>query len=251
MTVLLKTPEEIKIMQEGGAILHRVMQDLLKIVRPGITTNSLDQAARAKIKEYGADASFDKVKGYRWAICTSVNEQIVHTPPSDYILQEGDVLTIDAGVYYKGYHTDHAKTVIVGENSDPAVEKFLKVGETALAKAIDKVREGARLGEISACVQKEIEDAGYEVVKQLTGHGIGRELHEEPHVPNFLSQPIEQTLQMMPGLVIAIEPIYAMGSGEMVYEEGDSRSIATKDGSLSAQFEHTVALTDKNRIILT
>jgi len=246
-----KTPEEIKTMQKSGEILKAVMATIVPLVKPGMTTLEIDELAQREIKKRGGEISFNKVDKYNWAICASVNAQIVHTPPSTYILKDGDVLTIDIGVYYEGFHTDHATTFVVGENEDPKVSSFLQVGKDALAKALNAVRNGNYVGDVSEAFQTEIEGAGYSVVERLTGHGIGRDLHEEPYIPCFVSKPRTETVQFRSGMVVAVEVMYAMGSGEMIQEPGNSWSLITKDESLSAQFEHTIAVLDKNTLILT
>lgn len=246
-----KTPDEIKIMQKGGAILRSVMQEVIPQVVPGMTTLEIDRMVQKGLKTRGADLSFNKVDGYSWAICASVNAQIVHTPPSSYVLKNGDLLTIDAGAYVGGYHTDFATTFVVGDVRNEEIETFLQVGKDALADAIKAVKVGNYIGDISKAFQDRIESGGYSIVKRLTGHGVGKELHEEPYVPCFVSKPREQTVQITPGLVIAVEVMYAMGSGEMIQEPGNDWSLITKDGSLSAQFEHSLAVSDKNTLILT
>lgn len=246
-----KTTTEIETMRKGGDILKAVMLEVLPQVKPGISTLEIDGLVQKGIKERGGDLSFNKVDGYNWAICASVNAQIVHTPPSTYILKNGDVLTIDIGVYFGGYHTDHAVTFVVGDKHDENIDRFLQVGRDALEKALKEVKVGNYIGDISKVFQDTVESAGYSIVRQLTGHGLGKQLHEEPYVPCFVSKPREQTVQITPGLVIAVEVMYAMGSGEMIKEPGNSWSLITKDGSMSAQFEHSVAVLDKNTLILT
>ncbi len=246
-----KTPDEIKTMQKSGAILKEVMAEVVPQIKPGMTTLKIDEIVQEGIKKRGGDLSFNKVDGYKWAICASVNDQLVHTPPSNYVLKNGDVLTIDIGVYYGGFHTDHADTFIVGSNDDPKLKKFLEVGRIALEKALKEVKVGNFVGDVSRAFQTEIEGAGYNVVKRLTGHGIGRDLHEEPYIPCFVSKPREETTPFKPGMVVAVEVMYAMGSGEMMHEPGNHWSIVTSDGSMSAQFEHTIAILDKNTLILT
>lgn len=246
-----KTPDEIETMQKSGEILKEVMAVVVPMIVPGMTTLEIDDQVQLEIKKRGGDLSFNKVNNYSWAICASVNAQIVHTPPSSYVLKNGDVLTIDVGVYYGGFHTDHAVTFIVGENNDPKLKLFLKVGRNALVKALKEVKLGNYVGDVSAVFQTEIENAGYSIVKRLTGHGIGRDLHEEPHIPCYVSKPRTETPPFKPGMVVAIEVMYAMGSGEMIQEPGNDWSLITKDGSMSAQFEHTIAVLDKNTLILT
>ena len=248
--VKLKTKEEIEVMKEGGRRLREVVKELFLQIKAGMTTKQIDNKAEELIIKMGGEPSFKKVKGYQWSTCLSVNEQIVHTPPSNRVLREGDILTVDIGMFYKGLHTDYADTLAVGK-VDEKVERFLQTGKKTLELAINKVIKGARLGEISLTIQKEIEAKGYSIVKQLTGHGVGRDLHEDPSIPGFLDRSKEKTLTIKPGLVIAIEVIYAMGDGAMVHESPDDWSIRTADRSLSACFEHTVAVTDTNTLILT
>jgi methionyl aminopeptidase len=176
---------------------------------------------------------------------------VVHTPPTKRILKDGDVLCIDIGAYYKGFHTDHAITVVVGNETTPEIEKFLQVGKEALQLAIEQAVIGKRIGHISEAIEKKVTGAGYTIMRQLTGHGVGHELHEDPFIPGYLSKSIEKTMKLKPGMVLAIEVIYSMGSGEIAYEEGQEWSIITEDKSMSACFEHTVAITDKNTLVLT
>ncbi len=247
----LKTDAEIEIMKQSGAILRKSVEELMPQVVEGMTTMELDQLAEKLIRKNGGEPSFNKVPGYSWTTCVPVNEQIVHTPPSDRVLKKGDVLTVDIGAYFKGFHSDYATTVVIGGVTDPKVKKFLEVGQKTLDLAIAAAKNGHYIGEISAVIEREVRGNGYYILKQLTGHGIGRELHEDPFVPGFLDRPIEQTYKMRPGLVIAVEIIYSMGSDKMKYESEDEWSIITADRSLAACFEKTIAITDKNTCILT
>lgn len=246
----LKTKEELQIMQEGGRILKEVVKELTPLIKAGITTDEIDRKAAELIEARGGKPSFKTVKGYKWSICIPINEQVVHTPPSQRKIQPGDIVTLDIGVLYKGLHTDYATTLLV-DSEDRDKKHLLKIGEETLQKGIAKARAGARLGEISHVIQQEIEGQGWCILKDLTGHGIGKELHEDPYVPNFIYRPIKNTLILKPGLTIAVEVIYSLGSEEIAYERGDDWSIKTADGSLSACFEHTIAITDENTIILT
>ncbi len=248
--VNLKSDQEIKIMTEGGKRLRAVVKELIPLIKEGITTKEIDSIAERKIKDQGGESSFKTVSGYIWTICSPINEQIVHTKPSNRILTNGDVLTLDIGMLYHGFHTDYAITKVVGENKDKKINKFLKIGEETLYEAIREAKIGRRLGSISSVIEKNITGNGYFVIKKLTGHGIGKKLHEDPYVFGFVDSPIDKMLLIKKGLVIAIEIIYAMGTDKMVYEE-DNWSIITKDRSLSACFEHTVAVTDQGPIILT
>ena len=246
-----KTEEEIKIMSEGGKKLKQILKRLIKFVKPGITTLAIENEAQRLIKEEKAEVSFDKVEGYQFATCLPVNEQIVHTPPSERVLKKGDLLTIDIGLYHQGFHTDCAKTMVVGEEEKGEIKRFLDTGREALKKAIEKIKVGGYLGEASKAIETIIKKNSYFVIKKLTGHGIGKDLHEDPFVFGFLDRPLEKTLKIKPGLVLAVEVIYSMGTEEMVFEKDNDWSIVTKDGSLSACFEKTVAVTKNGVFILT
>lgn len=249
--IRLKTLSEIEIMKEGGKRLRKVVQELIPIMRPGITTEQIDNAAELLIKKSGGESSFKKVPHYRWSTCLSVNEEVVHTPPSKRILKQGDILTLDIGMFYGGFHTDYADTFIVGGLPDSESKKFLEVGKTTLDKALQQIKVGNRLGHISRAIQSEIYNYGYFVLKELTGHGVGRKLHEEPFIPGFLDRPIAKTPVMVQGLTIAVEVIYSKSTERIVHEQGNSWSIKTADGSMSACFEHTVAVTKERMLILT
>jgi len=249
-------------MKEGGRRLKEVVRELRPQIKAGMTTAQIDKIAESLIVKKGGQPSFKKVRDYFWSTCLTVNEQIVHTPPSAKVLKTGDILTVDIGIYYKGFHTDYADTVAIGK-IDVEIIKFLAKGKKTLDLAIKKLKIGNRLGQISQVIEKEITGAGYSIVKELTGHGIGRELHEDPYIPGFLDRTEKQTPTIKPGLVIAVEVIYSLGSGEMMHETENNWSIRTSDSSLSACFEHTVAVTyepeqsslqgetDTNTIILT
>jgi methionyl aminopeptidase len=249
-----KTQEEIALMREGGAKLGNILVQLLDFSQPGISNNEIEALANELITESGGEASFKTVKGYRWATCLCVNEVVVHGIPSSYILRDGDVLTIDIGLLYKGFHTDTAWTKIIGTDTSPdkeRKERFLRVGLKTLLKAIDLSRIGNRIGDLSRSNQEIIEGAGYSVVKSLVGHGVGRQLHEDPQIPNYLRGTIENTYQFRGGETIAIEPIYAQGNGTVVYDNTDGWTIATRDRSLSAVFEHTIVINEAGPDILT
>ncbi len=249
--VNLKTDTEIEVMAEGGRRLKAVVKDLLPLIKPGISTKEIDDQAERLIHAQGGKSSFKTVSGYKFSTCTPINEQIVHTKPSSRILKIGDVLTLDIGMLYKGWHTDYAITKVVGgQSKNSEINKFLKVGEETLYLAIKKAQIGQRLGSISEVIEKEITGNGYFIIKELTGHGIGKKLHEDPYVFGFVDKPINKSPQIKKGLVIAIEIIYAMGTDSMVYED-DNWSIITEDRSISACFEHTIAVTDQGPIILT
>lgn len=238
-------------MRTGGAILRRVVDELVPLVAPGMTTRELDAIATKKIIAYGAQPSFPTVKGYQWTLCTPINEQAVHTPPSSRKLEPGDVLSIDAGVLYDGLHTDCSTTCVVGDVRDEKIDRFLRVGQEALDRSIELIHAGARLGTMGKYMHDAITGAGYCVLRDLTGHGIGASLHEDPYVFNYLDKPVEKTFLVQPGLTIAVEIIYAMGSSEIAYEPNVTWSIISKDRSISACFEKTIAITEKDTFILT
>ena len=246
-----KTEREIAIMREGGKRLRKVADRLVKLLAPGVRLVDIDKKAEELIKKAGGYPSFKTVKGYKWSTCISINEQIVHTPPSERAIKEGDIVSLDIGMLYKGYHTDYSETVYVGEEVDDGILRFLSVGKTALRQAIRRFKKGKRLGEVSKAIEDTVKKNGYFVIKELAGHGIGKELHEDPLVLNFLDKPVEKTLEIKEGLVVAIEVIYSMGTEHMRKEEGLEWSFVTVDKSLSAVFEHTVAITRKGTLVLT
>lgn len=249
--IKIKTEEEISLMKEGGRRLRLVVQELKKKIKPGITTLFIDQEAEKLIKKFQGEPSFKKVKGYFFSTCLPINEQIVHTPPSKRVVKEGDVLTLDIGFYYQGYNTDFADTWIIGEKKDKEVKKFLEVGKNALYKAIDQAKAGNYLGQVSQAIQEEIEGNGYFIIKDLTGHGIGKKLHEDPYIFGYVNMPIDKTIKIRSGFTLAIEVIYSMGTEKMKREKNDAWSIVTEDGSLSACFEHTIAVLENKTLILT
>jgi methionyl aminopeptidase len=249
-----KTTEEIALMREGGEKLGTIREALMKYAQPGVMLTDIEKLASDLIDKSGGAASFKQVKGYRWATCLCVNEVVVHGIPNEYILRHGDLLTIDIGLVYGGFHTDTASSKIVGVDTSPDKEKkesFLQVGYDTLMGAIDLCRIGHRIGEISASNQKMIEGAGYSIVKSLVGHGVGHELHEDPQIPNYTRGQIEHTYQFQGGETVAIEPIYVMGNPSVIYESDDGWTIATRDRSLAAVFEHSVAVTENGPLILT
>jgi len=238
-------------MAEAGRRLREVVKDLKKIIVPGITTKFIDEKAEEFIIAQGGEPSFNKVDDYSWSTCLPINKQIVHTPPSGRVLLNGDLLTLDIGLYLEGYHTDFATSFIVGKNKDKKTLNFLKIGRDTLLKAIKKAVIGNHIGDISKTIQTNIESSHFNVSETLVGHGIGHDLHEDPMVPGILDTKVENTPKIEEGLVIAVEVIYMMGKRKIEYEKGDKWSIKTSDNSLSACFEHTIAVTDKGPVILT
>jgi len=236
--------------------LAEVLKEVLNNVKPGVSELELDQLAEKLILEKGGEPGFKKVDGYKHTICISTNEVVVHGIPTNYKLKDGDVVGIDCGVYYKGFYTDAAHTVRVQSSklkvkSSDEVDKFLKTGEKAMWEGIKAAKFGNRVGDISKTIQRTVERQGYSVVRSLIGHGVGRQLHEDPEVPGFLDGPIIKTPLLKLGMTIAIEVIYNMGKSEVVYSNGDGWTIKTKDGSLSGLFERTIAITKGEPLVLT
>lgn len=242
-----KSNEEIRSMQEGGKRLGNILQKLLAMAAPGTILLDIDKEADRLIAQSGGTPSFKTVKGYKNATCLCVNEVVVHAIPTAYALKKGDVLTIDVGLIYEGFHTDTAWTKVVGGQDSP----FLKAGQEALKKALAVARVGNHIGDISEVIQTTIEGAGYNLVKTLVGHGVGRKLHEDPQVPNYVRGAKENTYQFQGGETIAIEPIYVEGEGSVVYANNDGWTLAARDRSLAAVFEHTLVITPHEPIVLT
>lgn len=246
---------KISTMKEGGEILGKILKQLLTQVKPGVDTIEIDQLASKLIKNSGGIPSFKTVNGYKRATCICVNDEVVHGIPDDK-LKDGDVVCIDVGLLYKGFHTDTAWTVQAGsvkgkEESNKEIERFLRAGQETLYKAIAQAKAGNRIGNISKVIQEGIEGSGYFIVKSLVGHGVGKTLHESPQIPGYLVGKIENTMFIKSGMTLAIEVIYAMGTGEIEYKNDDGWTIVTKDGSLSAVFEHSILVTDNKPLILT
>lgn len=234
-------------MKISGHICAQALKKVLEHVDVGVSCLALDRIAKAEIEKRGATSSFMTVGDYQWTICATVNDQVVHGIPTDTALKKGDILGIDVGAIYKGYHSDMAVTVGVGKIA-LEVKKFLGVGRETLEKAVIKALPGARIGDISATIQKGIEEAGYSIVRNLTGHGIGRYLHEPPTVPGFGHAGSGPRLSE--NMVLAIEVIYTQGSGEVKIEQ-DNWTISSLDGSLGGLFEKTVAIARDGPIVLT
>ncbi len=250
-----KTPEEIKIMQYGGHILATVLGEVMDAAVPGITELELDKLAEKRIRELGGEPGFMKVKGYHHSTCFSTNDVVVHGIPSDYKLQEGDVVGIDCGVFYKGFHTDMSESKRVkniGERAkDDEIDMFIAIGKKALEEAIKEAVIDNRIGHISQTIQKIVEkEAGYSVVRSLIGHGVGRELHEAPEVPGYLVGNINRTPLLKEGMTIAVEVIYNMGTHDVVLDS-DHWTIRTHDGKLSGLYERTIAITKDGPLMLT
>ena len=247
--IQLKSPREIDVMAQGGRILAATVETLRQAVRPGISTGELDDLAERFIRSHaGAVPSFKGLYGFPGSICASINNEVVHGIPSrKRVLKDGDIISIDVGVRFEGYHTDSATTVAVGDVSEESLD-LLDVTQTALAAGIAEARAGNHLGDIGAAIQAVVERAGFSVVRELVGHGIGTEFHEEPQVPNY-GKPKRGT-KLVPGLTIAIEPMVNVGSAK-TRTMPDKWTVVTVDGKRSAHFEHTVAITDGEPRVLT
>lgn len=234
-------------MAESCRIVAEVFEGIKKLIAPGITTKELDGYVESSILSRKAEPAFKGYRGYPASVCTSVNEQVVHGIPSQSVLREGDIISLDIGVYFKGFYGDAAVTLPVGK-IDRKAAKLLSVTEKALNVGIEKAVAGNRLSDISYAIQKHTESNGFSVVRNFVGHGIGRELHEEPQIPNF-GNPGEGP-QLMEGMTLAIEPMVNAGGWEVRILK-DGWTAVTKDSSLSAHFEHTVAVTKNGQRILT
>jgi methionyl aminopeptidase len=241
-------------MRRGGKILSEVLWEVMDAVKPGVTEIEIDALADRLITEKGGEAAFKRVRGYKYATCISTNNVVVHGIPSNYKLQEGDLIGVDCGVYYEGFNTDmsHSKRVSASKSRKAdEIDVFLAIGEKALSLAIKQATVGSHIGSISKMIQETIEGGGYSVVRSLIGHGVGKQLHEDPEVPGFLDGKIEKTPILKSGMTIAIEVIYNMGEADVSFYNRDGWTIGTADGSLSGLYERTVAITQNGTEILT
>jgi methionyl aminopeptidase len=246
--IVLKSRHEIELMRQAGHIVGMVLAEMRNVVRPGITTKELDTIAERIIVKAGAKPAFKGYAGFPATICASINEEIVHGIPSKRrVLKEGDIISVDVGSIYKGWYGDAAITLPVGKVSKEA-ERLLEVTKGSLEAAIAKAVPGNYLGDISATVQQYVESRGFSVIREYTGHGIGRELHEEPQVLNYGNP--GTGVRLRPGMTMAIEPMVSAGSYKTRVLR-DGWTVVTQDGSLTAHFEHTIAITDNGTEILT
>lgn len=236
--IILKTPDEIAVMAKASRVVAEALAVLKSAVKPGITTDELDRLAESEIRSRGAIPAFKGYRNYPKTLCASVNEQVVHGIPSKRVLKEGDIIGLDLGAIVGGFYGDSAVTVAVGR-IDEKTATLVRITEESLSLAIEQARVGNRLSDISHAVQRHVEAAGYSVVTEFVGHGIGRQLHEEPQVPNY-GKP-GQGPRLQAGMVLAIEPMVNMG-GSAVRVLDDRWTAVTVDGSLSAHFEHTIAI---------
>jgi methionyl aminopeptidase len=250
MAPILRSREERAKIRETGHIVAEVLAELRSTVRPGMTTGDIDAITRRALAGFAATSSSLGYHGYPATLCTSVNEEVVHGIPGKRVLQEGDILTLDLAASYKGWHADSAITVSLGVVA-PDVQRLLKITEEALYRGIAAARVGNRLLDIARAVQQHVEAAGYSVVRHYSGHGIGRSMHEDPQVLNYV-EPGDPgyMLRLKPGMVIAIEPMVIMGTEETKVLE-DKWTVVSVDGTYAAHFEHTVAITEGDADILT
>ena len=243
----IKTPQEIAIMTQAGKILAKVIKQTAEIAEQGITTKELDKAAESLIFSYGCEPAFKGYDGFPAALCASVNNVIVHGVPSDYKLKQGDIFSLDLGLKYKGYYSDMAITIPIGEVS-PEAQRLMRVTKKALKMGIKKARPGNTIGDIGNTIQRYVEPQGFSIVRELCGHGIGKNLHEDPEILNYGKR--HKGEKIKPGMVFCLEPLVATGTGKMK-KGADGHGLETKDNSLSAHFEHMIAITETGNQVLT
>ena len=246
--IFIKNQEEINLMKRANQIVATILEELGSLVRPGIDTLALEEKAEELCLQLGVKPAFKGYRGYPYILCCSVNEQVVHGFPSKRVLQEGDILSIDCGVVYKGFYGDAARTFAVGEISAEA-KKLMQVTFDSLYKGIEEAKPGNNLYDISAAIQNYVESNGFYVIKRFVGHGIGVHLHEKPEVPNFVPVGAKKIV-LKAGMTLAIEPMVALGTDE-VEILADQWTAVTKDRSLAAHFEHTIAVTSSGAMILS
>ncbi len=239
--------KEIETLRQSGKILFLIIKELKRQVRPGLTTKYLDKVANDLVLSYGGQASFKGFENYPTGLCTSINEEIVHAVPNNRQLKQGDILSLDYGVRYKGYCTDMAITIPVGKTNNQ-IKKLIQITKKALNAGIKNAKPGNHIGDISWSIQNKIEKNNFSVIKQLIGHGVGKDVHEEPQIPNFGSP--GQGIELKKGMVFALEPMASIGDWQIEQTE-DGFGYRTKDRSLSAHFEHTILITSKGSEILT
>ena len=248
MAVTIKSPREIELMREAGRILAKTHEELAKNLRPGMSTWDIDHMGEEIIRSYGCIPSFKNYNGYPASICVSVNDEVVHgIPHKEHFLDEGDIVSLDAGVIYKGYHSDAARTYGIGEIDDDA-KKLIEVTRQSFFEGIKFAKAGNHLNDISAATQKYAESFGFGVVRDLVGHGIGSHLHEDPEIPNFARK--RKGILLQPGMTLAIEPMITEGSYEVVWLD-DDWTVMTEDGGWAAHYENTILITEGEPEILS
>lgn len=248
--IVLKSAHELALMREAGRIVAEVLERLREVVAPGITTGDLERiAGEIIVEQYGAIPSFKGYRGFPGIVCTSINEEIVHGIPGKRVLNEGDIVSVDVGVIHKGYHGDAAITVAVG-NVDVESQRLMAVTAEALRIGIEAAKPGNWTSDISRAIQAYVEAQGYSVVREYTGHGIGRQMHEEPQIPNYYDPRLGGRVRLRPGMTFALEPMVNIG-GWQTRVLDDNWTVVTADGTRSAHFEHTVAVTKNGPEVLT
>lgn len=248
MSVSIKSAREIELMKEAGRILAITHEELEKALKPGMSTWDINRLGEEIIRSYGCIPSFLNYNGYPASICVSVNDEVVHgIPNKKHIIKEGDIVSLDAGVIYKGYHSDAARTIGVGEIS-PAAAKLIEVTRQCFFEGIAYAKDGCHLFDISAAIHDYADQFGYGVVRDLVGHGIGSHLHEDPEIPNF--RQARKGIKLKPGMTLAIEPMINIGHADVEWLD-DDWTVVTEDGSLSAHYENTVLITENGPEILT
>ena len=247
MAVTIKSRHEIELMRDAGKILAEVHDRLAEIIEPGITTMEIDRRGEEMIRKAGCIPSFKGYEGYPASICVSVNDEVVHGIPDKNHLFEGDIVSLDAGVIYKDYQSDAARTYGVG-NIDDEARRLIDVTKESFFRGIEKARAGNHLYDISAAIQKYVEANGFSVVRDLVGHGIGKEMHEEPQIPNY--KPVGRGMRLCPGMTLAVEPMVNAGKYEVWILE-DDWTVVTRDGSNSAHYENTILITEGDPEILS
>lgn len=245
--IKIKSREELETIRKGGRLLAEILQKVKEKAAPGITTSELNRLAESLIFDCGGTPSFKGYGGFPATICTSINEEIVHGIPSDYALKNGDILSVDIGMLYNGFHTDTAITVSIGD-VDSETTRLIRTAKKALKRGLKKVRPGNTFGDIGNTIQRYVESQGFTIVEGLCGHGIGEDLHEEPEVHNTGKR--RSGPEMKKGMVFCIEPMISSG-GSIIEKTSNGLTFKTKDGSLSAHFEHTVTVTDEGFEVLT
>lgn len=248
MSVTIKSAREIELMREAGRILAAVHEELGKALKPGMSTMDIDRLGEKLIRSYGCIPSFKNYNGYPASICVSVNDEVVHGIPNKHrIIHEGDIVSLDAGVIYNGYHSDAARTHAIGKIS-PEAQKLIDVTKQCFFEGIKYAKAGNHLNDISSAIQAYAESFGYGVVRDLVGHGIGTHLHEDPEVPNFAQK--RKGIRLEPGMTLAVEPMINIGRPDVVWLD-DDWTVVTDDGSLSAHYENTIVITEGEPEILS
>ncbi|HEX5480944.1 MAG TPA: type I methionyl aminopeptidase [Dehalococcoidia bacterium] len=247
MPIIIKSDEEIAVMREAGRVVANTLQLLVEEVRPGLVVKELDKVVRKEFEKQKVLPTFLGYHGYPATVCVSVNDEIVHGIPGKRVIQDGDVVSLDLGCTHKGFVADSALTMIVGEGT-PEARELVDVTRSALREGIQHARPGNRLGEISHAIQTYIESHGFGVVREYVGHGVGRAMHEEPQVPNY--GPVDRGPVLKKGMVLALEPMVTVGDWR-TKQMDDNWTVKTIDGSLAAHFEHTIAITDGDPVVLT